>query len=198
MINPVPQLETQVDSSANLPSAGNVLSISPIEDTSKVEHVKMLSESDDTKEKTYTTTIDSTEKSDATIITDGDHRAQENLEVDKSPELELGLITIPLDIPDVWPELNELWTDGTTCNKLPDYKSLYWDWSYIIFHYGKPIVCGVLIDDRVDNHMLTTLYGPNPAQSDWCKSMTMWLDKDQIFLTYRVRTPGFYPNIHMS
>ncbi len=58
-------------------------------------------------------------------------------------------------------------------------------------------MCGILIDDRVDDRMLTTLYGPNPAQSDWCKRMTMWLDKDPKFITYRVRTQSFYSNIHM-
>ncbi len=71
-----------------------------------------------------------------------------------------------IDIPDVLPDLNELWSEGTSCNKLPDYKMLCWDRSYIKFHYGQPIVCGILIDDRVDDRMLTTLYGPNPYEAD--------------------------------
>ncbi len=102
-----------------------------------------------------------------------------------------------IDIPDVWPDLNELWSEGTSCNKHLVYKILYSDGSYIKFHYDKPIVCGILIDDRVYDHMLTTLYGLNQTQADWCKSMTMWLDKDPKFITYRVRTPAFYPNAHM-
>ncbi len=187
MVNPASQLETQVDSSANLSSVVNVLGISRIEDTSKVEDIKMLSESDDAEEKTDTTTIDSTDKTNAPIITGMEHQAQENIEVDKSPEFELGLITTPLhsplhfdnrilltayylrcalsdnalkhrsvevrnlyywskrnqcaatyqcfvdrgkgtscmDIPDVWPDLNELWTEGTSCNKIPDCQILY-------------------------------------------------------------------------
>ncbi len=78
-----------------------------------------------------------------------------------------------IDIPNVWPDLLELWTEGTPCNKLPDYKILYWDDSYIKFHFRKTIEFGFLIDDRVDNRMLTILYGPNPAQSDWVKNMNM-------------------------
>ncbi len=58
-------------------------------------------------------------------------------------------------------------------------------------------MCGILIDDRVDDCILTTLYEPNPLQADWCKSKTVWLDKDPKFITYRVRTPAFYPNAHM-
>ncbi len=58
-------------------------------------------------------------------------------------------------------------------------------------------MCGLLLDDRIDDHMLTTLYGPNPAQSDRCKNMTVWLDKDPTSITYRVRTPAFYPNDHI-
>ncbi len=40
----------------------NVISISLEEDTFNFEDVEMLSESDDTKEKTDTTTMDSTDK----------------------------------------------------------------------------------------------------------------------------------------
>ncbi len=202
-----PQLETQVDGSANLISAVIVISTSPEEDTYKVEDVKMLSESDDGGEKIDTTTMDSTDKTNAPIITDGDCQAHETMVVEKLPEVELGLITTSLDsplhldnhillstyylpcappddvlkrrsvevrnlyywsktnpsavtyqhfvdrgkgtscidIPDVWPDLLELWTEGTPCNKFPDYKMLYYDDSYIKFHFGKPIVCGLLI-----------------------------------------------------
>ncbi len=62
MVKPALQLETQVDCSANLTSVVNVISTSPEEDTSKVEDVEMLSESDDAEEKTDTTTMDSTDK----------------------------------------------------------------------------------------------------------------------------------------
>ncbi len=97
MVEPVPQLETQVDSSANLTSAVNVISTFPEEDTSKVEDVKMLSESDDAEEKTDTTTMDSTDKTYTPIITDGDRQAQETMVIEKLPEVELGPITTPID-----------------------------------------------------------------------------------------------------
>ncbi len=131
----------------------------------------------------------STDKTHTPIITDREHEEKEPIEIDKTLEIELGLITTPLDsplhlanrilsaayylpcalsddalkhrsveirnqyywiktnpcaatyqgfvdrgkgtscksIPDVWPDLIELWTEGTSCNKLPDYKILYWD-----------------------------------------------------------------------
>ncbi len=90
-----------------------------------------------------------------------------------------GKATSCIDIPDVWPNLNGLWTEGKPCNKLPDNEILYRYDSYIKLHFRKPIVCGLLIDDSVNDRMLTTLYGPNPGQSDWCKNMIMWLDKDK-------------------
>ncbi len=53
----------------------------------------MLSDSDDAEEKTDTTTMDCSDKTYVLIKTDGDHQAQENIVVDKTPEVELGLIT---------------------------------------------------------------------------------------------------------
>ncbi len=98
-VNPVPQVETQVYSSANLLSAVNVLSIAPKVDTSNVEDVKMLSDSDDTQGKTDTTTVDSTDKTHAPIITDMECEAREPIEIDKSPQIVIGLITTPFDSP---------------------------------------------------------------------------------------------------
>ncbi len=62
IVDPAPQVETQVDNSANLLSAVNVLSIAPKVDTSNVEDAEMLSDSDDTQGKTDTTTVVSTDK----------------------------------------------------------------------------------------------------------------------------------------
>ncbi len=45
--------------------------------------------------------------------------------------------------------------------------------------------------------MLTTLYGPNQAEFNQCKSMTMWLDTDPKFITYKIKTLALYPNNHM-
>ncbi len=98
-VDPAPQLETQVDSSVNLSSAVNVLGISPKVDTSNVEDVEMLSDSDDAQGKTDTTIVDSTDKTNAPIITDRECEAQKPIEVDKTPEIELGFITRPLDSP---------------------------------------------------------------------------------------------------
>ncbi len=88
-----------MDSSVNLLFAVNVLSIALQVDTSNFEDIEMLSDSDDTQGKTNTTTVDSTDKTHAPIITDMEREAQEPIEVDKSLEIELGLITTPLDSP---------------------------------------------------------------------------------------------------
>ncbi len=47
------------------------------------------------------------------------------------------------DVPDPWPNLQQLWNYDTPCNKLSDVIFKYWDGSYLKSRFGKSVVIGI-------------------------------------------------------
>ncbi len=103
------------------------------------------------------------------------------------------------DVPDPWPNLQQLWDYDTPCNKLPDVIFKYWDSSYLKSRCGKPVIIGIRVgrDDKIHKVMLTTHYGRYLRNESWCKTIDKWLAGEPSFVIYHVSTPELLPNGHL-